>query len=161
MAIKVTRKDQNEANENLIRRFNRKVLQSGMMPLKKSQISQFRSVNAAAKLSSAKSVAPRKPNACASGSNRQKIPPPVVFLFLAQQWKIRRTSHETSARPQKWSDTNHPTILWLASSDQNLQPIARDHGITASPLRRSASLSSLSLPANRLDSELQDNHQIL
>ena len=38
MAIKVTRKDQSEANENLIRRFNRKVLQSGMMPLKKSQM---------------------------------------------------------------------------------------------------------------------------
>ena len=38
MAIKVTRKDQNEANENIIRRFNRKVLQSGIMPLKKSQM---------------------------------------------------------------------------------------------------------------------------
>ena len=38
MAIKVTRKDQNEANENLIRRFHRKVLQSWMMPLKKSQM---------------------------------------------------------------------------------------------------------------------------
>ena len=38
MAIKVTRKDQNEANENLIRRVNRKVLQSGIMPLKKSQM---------------------------------------------------------------------------------------------------------------------------
>ena len=38
MGIKVTRKDQNEANENLIRRFNRKVLQSGIMPLKKSQM---------------------------------------------------------------------------------------------------------------------------
>jgi len=38
MAIKVTRKDQSEANENIIRRFNRKVLQSGMMPLKKSQM---------------------------------------------------------------------------------------------------------------------------
>ena len=38
MAIKVTRKDQSEANENVIRRFNRKVLQSGMMPLKKSQL---------------------------------------------------------------------------------------------------------------------------
>lgn len=38
MAIKVIRKDQNEANENLIRRFNRKVLQSGTMPLKKSQM---------------------------------------------------------------------------------------------------------------------------
>ncbi len=38
MAIKVTRKDQNEANENIIRRFNRKVLQSGVMPLKKSQM---------------------------------------------------------------------------------------------------------------------------
>jgi len=38
MSIKVTRKDQGEANENIIRRFNRKVLQSGMMPLKKSQM---------------------------------------------------------------------------------------------------------------------------
>lgn len=37
MAIKVTRKDQSEANENIIRRFNRKVLQSGIMPLAKSQ----------------------------------------------------------------------------------------------------------------------------
>jgi len=31
MAIKVTRKDQSEANENIVRRFNRKVLQSGVM----------------------------------------------------------------------------------------------------------------------------------
>ena len=38
MAIKVTRKDQSEANENIIRRFNRKVLQSGVMPLAKSQM---------------------------------------------------------------------------------------------------------------------------
>ena len=38
MAIKVTRKDQSEANENIIRRFNRKVLQSGVMPLAKSQL---------------------------------------------------------------------------------------------------------------------------
>ena len=38
MAIKVTRKDQNEANENIIRRFNRKVLQSGVLPLAKSQM---------------------------------------------------------------------------------------------------------------------------
>ena len=38
MLIKVTRKDQNEAHENIIRRFNRKVLQSGMMPLAKSQL---------------------------------------------------------------------------------------------------------------------------
>lgn len=37
MSIKVTRKDQNEANENIIRRFNRKVLQSGVLPLAKSQ----------------------------------------------------------------------------------------------------------------------------
>ncbi|MBQ3306168.1 30S ribosomal protein S21 [Candidatus Saccharibacteria bacterium] len=37
MAVKVTRKDQNEANENIIRRFNRKVLQSGVLPLAKSQ----------------------------------------------------------------------------------------------------------------------------
>ena len=38
MAIKVTRKDQSEANEKIIRRFNRKVLQSGVMPLAKSQM---------------------------------------------------------------------------------------------------------------------------
>lgn len=38
MAIRVTRKDQNEANENLIRRFNRRVLQSGVLPLAKSQL---------------------------------------------------------------------------------------------------------------------------
>lgn len=29
--IQVTRKDSNEANENIIRRFNRKVLQSGVL----------------------------------------------------------------------------------------------------------------------------------
>jgi ribosomal protein S21 len=34
--IQVTRKDSNEANENLIRRFNRKVLQSGLMSVAKS-----------------------------------------------------------------------------------------------------------------------------
>lgn len=38
MAIRVTRKDQNEANENIIRRFNRRVLQSGVLPLAKSQL---------------------------------------------------------------------------------------------------------------------------
>ena len=38
MALKVSRKDQSEANENVIRRFNRKVLQSGIMPLAKSQL---------------------------------------------------------------------------------------------------------------------------
>ena len=38
MAIKVTRKDQKEANENIIRRFNRRVLQSGVLPLAKSQM---------------------------------------------------------------------------------------------------------------------------
>lgn len=38
MSIKVIRKDQSEANENIIRRFNRKVLQSGIMPLKKEQM---------------------------------------------------------------------------------------------------------------------------
>ena len=36
--VQVTRKDQKEANENIIRRFNRKVLQSGIMPLAKSQL---------------------------------------------------------------------------------------------------------------------------
>lgn len=34
--IQVTRKDGNEANENLIRRFNRKVLQSGVLATAKS-----------------------------------------------------------------------------------------------------------------------------
>lgn len=34
--IQVTRKDSNEANENLIRRFNRKVLQSGVLSRAKS-----------------------------------------------------------------------------------------------------------------------------
>ena len=38
MAIKVTRKDQSEASETVIRRFNRKVLQSGVMPLAKAQM---------------------------------------------------------------------------------------------------------------------------
>ena len=38
MSLKVTRKDQSEANENIIRRFNRKVLQSGVMPIAKSQL---------------------------------------------------------------------------------------------------------------------------
>ena len=31
MSIQVTRKDQKEANENIIRRFNRKVLQRGVL----------------------------------------------------------------------------------------------------------------------------------
>ena len=34
--IQVTRKDGNEANENLIRRFNRKVLQSGVLSTAKA-----------------------------------------------------------------------------------------------------------------------------
>jgi len=34
--VQVTRKDSNEANENLIRRFNRKVLQSGLMATAKA-----------------------------------------------------------------------------------------------------------------------------
>ncbi len=34
--IQVTRKDEKEANENLIRRFNRKVLQSGLMATAKA-----------------------------------------------------------------------------------------------------------------------------
>lgn len=38
MTIKVTRKDQGESNENIIRRFNRKVLQSGMTQEKKAQL---------------------------------------------------------------------------------------------------------------------------
>ena len=38
MAITVTRKDAKEANENLIRRFNRRVLQSGVLPLAKQQM---------------------------------------------------------------------------------------------------------------------------
>ncbi len=38
MAIQVTRKDQNEANENVIRRFNRKVLQSGVLAEAKTKM---------------------------------------------------------------------------------------------------------------------------
>ncbi len=38
MAIKVTRKDQSEANENIIHRFNRKVLQSGVMATAKESM---------------------------------------------------------------------------------------------------------------------------
>ena len=34
--IQVTRKDGNEANENIIRRFNRKVVQSGVLAIVKS-----------------------------------------------------------------------------------------------------------------------------
>lgn len=33
--VQVTRKDEKEANENLIRRFNRKVLQSGVLAIAK------------------------------------------------------------------------------------------------------------------------------
>ena len=38
MRIQVTRKDQKEANENIIRRFNRKVLQSGVLSEAKSSM---------------------------------------------------------------------------------------------------------------------------
>lgn len=38
MSIQVTRKDQNEANENIIRRFNRKVLQSGVLSEAKTSL---------------------------------------------------------------------------------------------------------------------------
>ena len=38
MAIQVTRKDQSEANENIIRRFNRKVLQSGVVATAKENM---------------------------------------------------------------------------------------------------------------------------
>ena len=36
--VQVTRKDEREANENLIRRFNRKVLQSGVLARAKSSM---------------------------------------------------------------------------------------------------------------------------
>jgi ribosomal protein S21 len=36
--VQVTRKDEREANENLIRRFNRKVLQSGVLAEAKSSL---------------------------------------------------------------------------------------------------------------------------
>jgi ribosomal protein S21 len=36
MSISVTRKDDREANENIIRRFNRRVLQSGVLAAAKS-----------------------------------------------------------------------------------------------------------------------------
>ncbi|HEX6258688.1 MAG TPA: 30S ribosomal protein S21 [Candidatus Saccharimonadales bacterium] len=35
--VQVTRKDSNEANENILRRFNRKVLQSGVLSVVKSK----------------------------------------------------------------------------------------------------------------------------
>jgi ribosomal protein S21 len=35
--VQVTRKDEKEANENIIRRFNRKVLQSGVLSIAKSR----------------------------------------------------------------------------------------------------------------------------
>lgn len=38
MSIRVTRKDQSEANENIVRRFNRKVLQSGVMATAKERM---------------------------------------------------------------------------------------------------------------------------
>ena len=38
MSIQVTRKDQKEANEKIIRRFNRKVLQSGVLSEAKSSM---------------------------------------------------------------------------------------------------------------------------
>ena len=38
MSIQVTRKDQKEANENIIRRFNRKILQSGVLSEAKSSM---------------------------------------------------------------------------------------------------------------------------
>ena len=38
MSISVTRKDQKEANENIIRRFNRKVLQSGVLSEAKASL---------------------------------------------------------------------------------------------------------------------------
>ena len=37
MSISVTRKDDREANENIIRRFNRRVLQSGVVATVKSE----------------------------------------------------------------------------------------------------------------------------
>lgn len=36
--VKVTRKDDKEANENIIRRFNRRVLQSGVLSTKKGSL---------------------------------------------------------------------------------------------------------------------------
>lgn len=36
--VQVTRKDEKEANENLVRRFNRKVLQSGILSTKKETL---------------------------------------------------------------------------------------------------------------------------
>jgi len=36
--VQVTRKDEREANENIIRRFNRKVLQSGVLAVAKTKL---------------------------------------------------------------------------------------------------------------------------
>ena len=51
--IQVTRKDDKEANENLIRRFNRKVLQSGVMSTVKAT---QRFENRSARSSDAKAI---------------------------------------------------------------------------------------------------------
>ena len=43
--VQVTRKDQNEANENIIRRFNRKVLQSGILASAKASMRMNRELS--------------------------------------------------------------------------------------------------------------------
>ena len=43
--VQVTRKDEKEANENLIRRFNRKVLQSGVLANAKSSMRLNRDIS--------------------------------------------------------------------------------------------------------------------
>ena len=45
MSITVTRKDQKEANENIIRRFNRKVLQSGVLSEAKASMRFSKSIS--------------------------------------------------------------------------------------------------------------------
>lgn len=43
--VQVTRKDQNEANENIVRRFNRKVLQSGVLANAKASMRMSRELS--------------------------------------------------------------------------------------------------------------------
>lgn len=43
--VQVTRKDEREANENIIRRFNRKVLQSGVLSEAKASMRFFKPVS--------------------------------------------------------------------------------------------------------------------
>ena len=66
--VQVTRKDQKEANENIIRRFNRRVLQSGVLARAKSVMrlkNQFQRPSVVKKLLFAASDELKKRQKCA------------------------------------------------------------------------------------------------